>query len=137
MRQALERSLDETDQVLSKQNGGPFFLGEQLSLVDCVFASSLERIAASMLYYKGLKVKGSPERWPAINGWFEAMEQRASYRASMSDFHTNAHDLPPQIGGCIANRTQEQRNAAAAIDGLDGKSWNLPLPPLTRSSLEP
>lgn len=26
---------------------------------------------------------------------------------------------------------------AAAIDGTDGRAWHLPLPPLTRTSLEP
>ena len=36
--------------------GGEFFGGRDVSLVDCVFASSLERIAASILYYKGLQV---------------------------------------------------------------------------------
>lgn len=39
--------------------GGPFFLGKDLSLVDVVFAPFLERIAASILYYKGLDVRGS------------------------------------------------------------------------------
>lgn len=32
--------------------GGPFFLGAELSLVDCMFAPFLERMAASVLYYK-------------------------------------------------------------------------------------
>lgn len=38
--------------------GGPFFLGSDISLVDLVFAPFLERIAASILYYKGLIVRG-------------------------------------------------------------------------------
>merc|ERR1719217_515833 len=112
MRKALEQSLDDTNRALGA-SGGPFFLGKEVSLVDCVFASSLERIAASMLYYKGLRVKGG--RWEKVNRWFEAMEKRESYRASMSDFHTNVHDLPPQIGGCIANGTREQQVAASQM----------------------
>ena len=38
--------------------GGPFFLGADISMVDIVFAPFLERIAASILYYKGMVVRG-------------------------------------------------------------------------------
>ena len=38
--------------------GGPFFLGKDISLVDVVFSPFLERIAASIYYYKGFVVKG-------------------------------------------------------------------------------
>lgn len=38
--------------------GGPYFLGKEISLVDVVFAPFLERIAASILYYKGMIVRG-------------------------------------------------------------------------------
>lgn len=116
-------------------SAGPFFGGRQIGLADCVFASSLERIAASVLYYKGLKVKHG--QWPAVNEWFEAMEQDEAYRGTMSDFHTHVHDLPPQIGGCLSADTVEQRLAAAAIDGKDEASWHLPLPVLSIDSLEP
>eukprot|EP00928_Gymnodinium_smaydae_P019906 TRINITY_DN17671_c0_g1_i1.p1 TRINITY_DN17671_c0_g1~~TRINITY_DN17671_c0_g1_i1.p1 ORF type:complete len:453 (-),score=104.19 TRINITY_DN17671_c0_g1_i1:252-1610(-) len=132
-RQAFERAMDVTENALAR-NGGPYFLGKQLSLVDVVFASSLERIAASILYYKGLRVKGG--RWQKINEWFDEMEKREAYRATQSDFHTHVHDLPPQIGGCLFSGTPEQRAAAAEIDGMGG-SWNLPLPPLDEKSLEP
>ena len=44
-------------------SGGPFFLGPQLSLVDLTFAPFLERIAASILYYKGFAVRGQVGRW--------------------------------------------------------------------------
>lgn len=40
--------------------GGPFFLGAELSLVDVVFSPFLERIVASIPYYKGEKLRGSP-----------------------------------------------------------------------------
>jgi len=133
-RRNFEAFMDETEQVLSRSKGGPYFLGKELSLPDVVFASSLERIAASILYYKGLRIRGG--RWPSINTWFDEMERREGYRATQSDFHTHVHDLPPQIGGCIASGSPEQRSAAANIDGMDG-SWTLPLPPLTAASLEP
>ena len=81
--------------------GGPFFLGKELSLVDVVFSPFLERIAASMYYYKGFVVRGEG-RWPHIERWFEAMEQRPAYLGTRSDYFTHVHDLPPQLGGaCI------------------------------------
>merc|ERR1712232_1372399 len=120
-----ENAMDATEKAL-KQSGGPYFDGSVSSLADCVFASSLERIAASILYYKGLRIRGG--RWPRVEAWFREMESRESYMASRSDFHTHVHDLPPQIGGCIASGTQEQKAVAAMIDGTDGRSWHLPLP---------
>lgn len=132
-RKMFESAMNATEQAL-KASGGPYFGGKDITLADCVFASSLERIAASILYYKGLRIRGN--RWPYVEAWFREMESRDSYKASRSDYHTHCHDLPPQIGGCIASGSAEQRAAAAAIDGTDG-SWNLPLPPLTVDSLEP
>ena len=29
--------------------------------------------------------------------WFDALETREAYRGMQSDFHTHAHDLPPQV----------------------------------------
>ncbi len=78
--------------------GGPFFLGKELSLVDVVFSPFLERIAASIYYYKGFVVRGEG-RWPNIESWFEAMEQRPAYLGTRSDYFTHVHDLPPQLGG--------------------------------------
>lgn len=52
--------MDTMDQVNAEldADGGPFFLGKDLSLVDCVFAPFLERIVASIPYYKGVRVRG-------------------------------------------------------------------------------
>lgn len=49
--------MDAVDRELGAA-GGPFFLGADLSMVDVVFAPFLERIAASILYYKGFTVRG-------------------------------------------------------------------------------
>lgn len=126
-RRHFERAMDEVEKALQRSTG-PYFMGAEISLPDCVFASTLERVAASIFYYKGMKVKGGP--WNAVNSWFQSMEEREAYKATQSDFHTHVHDLPPQIGGCIPSGTPEQRAAAAMIDGTDGRSWQLPLPPL-------
>lgn len=37
-----------------------------------------------------------------------------------SDFHTHAHDLPPQMGGCYENRQPQQQQFKQAVDsGID------------------
>lgn len=50
-------------------DAGPFFLGKDLSLVDCVFAPFLERIVASIPYYKGVRVRGEG-RFPHLERFF-------------------------------------------------------------------
>ncbi|MEB3234962.1 MAG: glutathione S-transferase, partial [Cyanobacteriota bacterium] len=53
------------------------------------------------------------------------LEQRPTYLGTQSDFHTHAHDLPPQMGGCYASGSPQQRRLAAAIDA---GPWPLLLP---------
>ena len=50
-------------------SGGPYFLGAELSLVDCMFAPFLERMAASLPYYKALTLRRN-DGWPRIEQWF-------------------------------------------------------------------
>ena len=50
--------MGEVDAQLAA-HGSPFFMGPDISMPDLVFAPFLERIAASILYYKGVKVRGS------------------------------------------------------------------------------
>mmetsp|Transcript_51871 Transcript_51871/g.103223 ORF Transcript_51871/g.103223 Transcript_51871/m.103223 type:complete len:385 (-) Transcript_51871:542-1696(-) len=117
--------------------GGPYFLGGELSLVDCMFAPFLERMAASCAYYKGLTLRRNPE-WPRIEEWFLAMESRPSYRHIQSDFYTHVHDLPPQVGRCQNVQGSElRRQYAAVIDGDAPGSWALPLAEDDGSLLEP
>jgi len=91
---------------------GPFLLGE-LSTADVVFVPYVERMVASLAYYKGYLLR---QRHPAIDRWFQGLEQRATYRGTQSDLHTHAHDLPPQMGGCYPNGSAAQRALAARID---------------------
>lgn len=94
------------------RGSGPFLQGE-ISGADLVAVPFLERMGASLAYYKGYLLR---ERHPAIHRWFCALEQRSTYRGTQSDFHTHAHDLPPQMGACFANGSAEQRALAARID---------------------
>jgi glutathione S-transferase len=56
-----------------KASSGPFFLGDSISIVDIQFAPFLERMAASMLYYKGFVIRVAPGEgtdFPNINKWY-------------------------------------------------------------------
>lgn len=89
----------------------------------------LERMAASLAYYKGTYIRGQGT-WPAIERWFDAMESRPTYMGTKSDHYTHCHDLPPQLGGCAMVADGEP--VAAAIDG---GAWRLPLAPLSATSM--
>lgn len=112
-RSTFEGQLSRVDGFLRSTAGG-FFLGEELSLVDLLFCSFLERAEASLLYYKGFRVRDA-EAYPGVAAWFDAMESRASFRASQSDYYTHAMDLPPQLGGCSPEAGGEPFRAA--LDG--------------------
>jgi glutathione S-transferase len=81
------------------QTSGDYFLDE-FSTVDVIFTPYVERMNASLYYYKGYSLR---EENPRFNAWFAAMERRPAYRGTQSDFHTHVHDLPPQMGGCWSN----------------------------------
>ncbi|MFM7314655.1 MAG: glutathione S-transferase family protein, partial [Cyanobium sp.] len=102
---AMERELEV--------RGGPFLLGAALCTADVVFVPYVERMNASLAYYKGYELR---RRHPAIHRWFCALEERATYLGTQSDFHTHAHDLPPQMGGCYPNGQERQRSLARRID---------------------
>ena len=101
---------------------GPFLLGPELTSADVVFVPFLERMAASFAYYKGFWLR---QRHPLIGRWFDALERRSTYLGTQSDFHTHAHDLPPQMGCCQASGSVEQRQWA---DRIDHGPWPLPGP---------
>jgi glutathione S-transferase len=126
--QRVEQALQSTE--------GPFFLGNDISSVDIQFAPFLERIVASMIYYKGYQIRFAPNdttnKYPAINAWFDAMERLPSYQLTKGDYYSHCWDLPPQLGGCIME--PNGKKFAAIIDGekrldtnSDLGSWELPL----------
>jgi glutathione S-transferase len=78
---------------------GAYFL-EQFGTADVIFTPYVERMNASLYYYKGYSLR---EENPRFADWFNAMESRETYRGTQSDFHTHVHDLPPQMGGCWEN----------------------------------
>ncbi len=91
---------------------GPYFL-DDFSIVDVVFTPYVERMNASLFYYKGYSLRTEN---PRLSAWFDAMESRPTYRGTQSDFHTHAHDLPPQMGGCWANNHSQTQINQALVD---------------------
>jgi len=90
----------------------PYFLNE-FGTVDVIFTPYLERMNASLYYYKGYSMR---EDNPRLSDWFAAMESRPAYRGTQSDFHTHVHDLPPQMGGCWENSELQTQINKARVD---------------------
>jgi glutathione S-transferase len=91
---------------------GNYFLAE-FGTVDIIFTPYVERMNASLYYYKGYSLR---EENPRFSAWFDAMETRSTYRGTQSDFHTHAHDLPPQMGGCWENGEPQMLVNKARVD---------------------
>lgn len=91
---------------------GPYFLPE-FSTADVVFTPYVERMNASLFYYKGYSLR---EENPRLSDWFDGLERRSTYRGTQSDFHTHVHDLPPQMGGCWANNNPQTELNQIRVD---------------------
>jgi glutathione S-transferase len=102
---------------------GSYFL-EEFGTADVIFTPYVERMNASLYYYKGYSMR---EENPRFADWFAAMESRPTYRGTQSDFHTHVHDLPPQMGGCWENGEPQAR---ANQHRVDNGPW-LGLPDVT------
>ncbi len=97
----LEQFIKVVDQVelALASTPSPYFL-EEFGTADVIFTPYVERMNASLYYYKGYSLR---EDNSYLAAWFDGMESRPTYRGTQSDFHTHAHDLPPQMGGCWEN----------------------------------
>tara|TARA_B100000700_G_C14985092_1_gene828411 strand:- start:127 stop:1383 length:1257 start_codon:yes stop_codon:yes gene_type:complete len=93
----------------------PVYSGKSIipGTADIIFIPYLERMNASLAYYKGFLIR---EIFPSINKWFSSLENLPEYLGTQSDFHTHAHDLPPQMGGCWPNRSTRQKELSKLID---------------------
>ena len=89
-----------------------YFL-DDFSTADVIFTPYVERMNASLYYYKGYSLRESN---PHLSRWFDGMESRATYRGTQSDFHTHVHDLPPQMGGCWENGEPQMLLNKARVD---------------------
>jgi glutathione S-transferase len=97
-REQFIKVVEMVETALSRRSGA-YFLAD-FSTVDVIFTPYVERMNASLYYYKGYSLR---EENPRLSAWFDTMETRLTYRGTQSDFHTHVHDLPPQMGGCYEN----------------------------------
>ncbi len=84
---------------------------------DIIFVPYMERMNASLSYYKGFNLR---ESYPFINKWLTLFEGTATYRGTQGDFHTHSHDLPPQMGGCYKQSNDQQIFFSKLIDNGQG-----------------
>lgn len=130
-RQRFEQVLQRVEAALGEVKGVPWFLDftDGPSLVDLQYVSHVERMIASVPYWKGHAIRGNGS-YPHMEKWLEAFEQRPSYIATKSDWYTHVKDIPPQYGPGVS-----VQQAVATQDALNGgdASWRLPLPPLATS----
>ncbi|WP_320674370.1 glutathione S-transferase family protein [Prochlorococcus sp. MIT 1341] len=84
---------------------------------DIIFIPYLERMNASLAYYKGLNLR---EQHPLIDKWLRNLEAHTVYRGTQGDMHTHAHDLPPQMGGCWIESNPNQQYFSKTIDSGSG-----------------
>ncbi len=87
--------------------------GDRPGSADVIFIPYIERMNASLAYYKGYSLR---EEHPFIDIWLTNLERLNEYRGTQGDFHTHVHDLPPQMGGCYTNQNIRQQNFAEKID---------------------
>ena len=84
---------------------------------DIIFIPYMERMNASLCYYKGFNLR---ENYTYINKWLTLFENTSSYRGTQGDFHTHSHDLPPQMGGCFKETNNQQVSFSKSIDNGEG-----------------
>jgi glutathione S-transferase len=126
------KTLTTVDQELGSRPGPWFLGGDDPSLVDLQYISHVERMLASALYWKGLRIRNSGE-FPNIDRWLDAFELRPSYQATKSDYYTHVRDIPPQYGDGYFDVGPE---VTMARETIEGGCWRLPLS-VDEDSLEP
>ena len=118
-----KRSLQKLENLLEKSEFGiidPFYdLNGDIrpGTGDVIFIPYLERINASLSYYKGFNLR---IEFPSINNWFSLLEKENDYLGTQGDFHTHSHDLPPQMGGCFKDPNERQIYFSESIDNGEG-----------------
>lgn len=117
-REQFIKVVEKVEQALAA-TPGPYFL-EEFGTADVIFTPYVERMNASLYYYKGYSLRDNPY----FSAWFDGMESRATYRGTQSDFHTHVHDLPPQMGGCWENGEAQMVLNKARVD--NGPWFELP-----------
>jgi len=84
---------------------------------DIIFIPYMERMNASLTYYKGFNLRSN---YQYVDKWLTLFEGKSAYRGTQGDFHTHSHDLPPQMGGCYKEINEQQITFSKLIDTGEG-----------------
>eukprot|EP00172_Hildenbrandia_rubra_P001529 Plantae.Rhodophyta-Hildenbrandia_rubra.ctg20955.p1 GENE.Plantae.Rhodophyta-Hildenbrandia_rubra.ctg20955~~Plantae.Rhodophyta-Hildenbrandia_rubra.ctg20955.p1 ORF type:complete len:295 (-),score=45.72 Plantae.Rhodophyta-Hildenbrandia_rubra.ctg20955:157-966(-) len=125
---AFNQMLDLVDKTLFEFEG-PFFLGSEITFIDCLFAPFMERIDSSVRYWNGIRIRDRSR----IDEWFKAMEKWEPYARLRSDDLSHVLALPPQIGPCgfsgersdVSLRIDRYRGLGVLNDGSEGEEDRL------------
>jgi len=118
-----KESISKFDKILSRSVSG--FIDPALSKSgdiepgtgDIIFIPYMERMNASLTYYKGFNLRSN---YQYVDKWLTLFEGKSAYRGTQGDFHTHSHDLPPQMGGCYKESNDEQIDFSNSIDSGEG-----------------
>ncbi len=118
-----KESISKLDEILSSSKSG--FVDPSVSntgdiepgVGDIIFIPYMERMNASLIYYKGFNLRLN---YRHVDNWLTLFEGKSAYRGTQGDFHTHSHDLPPQMGGCYKESNDQQINFSKLIDTGEG-----------------
>ncbi len=118
-----KESISKLDEILSRSKSG--FVDPSVSntgeigpgVGDIIFIPYMERMNASLIYYKGFNLRSN---YLHIDNWLTLFEGTSVYGGTQGDFHTHAHDLPPQMGGCHKEINEKQIAFSDSIDTGEG-----------------
>ncbi|KGF88947.1 glutathione S-transferase [Prochlorococcus marinus] len=118
-----KESISKLDEILSRSKSG--FIDPSVSntgeiepgVGDIIFIPYMERMNASLTYYKGFNLRSN---YLYLDNWLTLFEGTSAYRGTQGDFHTHSHDLPPQMGGCYKESNEQQITFSELIDTGEG-----------------
>lgn len=89
-------AFEKLEKALEQQGGGPFFNGDDYSLVDAAYAPFLQR----HLFLERIKKIGHIEKYPRVNAWAQAIVDRPS-----------THSFPPAEYETMYRSMVKRRNS--------------------------
>jgi len=118
-----KESISKFDEILTRSKSG--FVDPSVSntgdiepgVGDIIFIPYMERMNASLIYYKGFNLRSN---YHYVDNWLTLFEGTSAYRGTQGDFHTHSHDLPPQMGGCYKESNEQQITFSKLIDTGEG-----------------
>ncbi len=95
IRGVLQDSLKSLDEGLAKSAPGPYWLGEQISLVDLAYYPFFEH-APVLSYYRGFDIQ---TKYSHLHHWLAAMRERPSVRDNQREAEFYIEAYKPYVDG--------------------------------------